>query len=150
MNAFRFPLQKVLEYHRKQLELAEVRYKQQLAVVSDLDRQRSDIEAAGTTAEIEVRQWGGIAGCDLAALGRFRTRVKSEEARIGGQRAEAEKEVAVRQEAMLQARRSAKLLERLRERRLEEWEAQRDRELDELASDSFLAQWNRREDPSRS
>lgn len=149
MNAFRFPLQKVLEFRRKQLELAEARYKQQLAVVSELDRQRSEIEAAGASAEVEVRQWSGIAGCDLAALGRFRMRVKSEDARIAAQRVEAAKEVATRQEAMLQARRSAKLLERLRERRLEEWEVQRDRELEELASDSFLAQWNRREDSSR-
>src|SRR4051794_11733612 len=98
MNAFRFSLQKVLEFRRRQLELAEARYKQQLAVVSDLDRQRSEIEAEGTTAEIEVRQWGGIAGCDLAALGRFRMRVKSEQSRIAGQRVEAAKEVAARQE----------------------------------------------------
>jgi flagellar export protein FliJ len=144
MSAFRFPLQKVLEYRRKQLELAEVHYKQQLAVLGDLDRQRAEIEASGATAETEVRQWDGVAGGDLAALGRFRLRVKSEEARIEGQRVEAAKEVAARQEAILQARRSAKLLERLRERRMEEWQAQHDRELDELASDSFLAQWNRR------
>jgi flagellar export protein FliJ len=144
MSAFRFPLQKVLEYRRKQLELAEVRYKQQLAALSDLDRQRSEVEASRATAESEVRQRAGIAGCDLAALGRFRLHVKSERARLEGQRVGVAKEVAARQEAMLQARRSAKLLERLRERRMEEWQAQRDRELDELASDSFLAQWNRR------
>jgi hypothetical protein len=44
---------------------------------------------------------------------------------------------------MLEARRRSRLLDRLRERRLEEWEATRDKELDEIASESYLAQWNR-------
>jgi flagellar export protein FliJ len=144
MNAFHFPLQKALQLRQTQLELAEARYKQQVAAVGELDRLRAETEASGARAEIEVRQWSPVAGHDLAALERFRLRVKSEEVRIAEQRAEAAREVATRQEAMLQARRRCKLLERLRERRLAEWQAGRDRELEELANDSFLAQWNRR------
>jgi hypothetical protein len=45
----------------------------------------------------------------------------------------------------LEARRRCRLLERLRERRWTEWQLARDRELEELASDSYLAQWNRRQ-----
>jgi flagellar export protein FliJ len=144
MNAFRFPLQKVLELRRKQLELAEAQYKQQLAAVAELDRLRAETEAAGARAELEVRQQTSVPGRDLMALNHFRLRVKNDEARIAAQRVEAARESAVRQEAMLQARRSSRLLDRLRERRLEEWEAARDRELDEIASESYLAQWNRR------
>jgi hypothetical protein len=85
-----------------------------------------------------------VTGRDLAALDHFRLRVKNDEARIAAQRVEAAREAAARQEAMLTARRRSRLLDRLRERRLEDWEAARDRELDEIASESFLAQWNRR------
>ena len=144
MNAFRFPLQKVLELRRKQLELAEANYKQQLVALGDLDRLRAETEAAGIRAEIEVRQRTSVTGRDLAALDHFRLRVKNDEARIAAQRVEAAREAAARQEAMLTARRRSRLLDRLRERRLEDWEAARDRELDEIASESFLAQWNRR------
>ena len=144
MNAFRFPLQKALELRRKQLELAEARYKQQLAELASLDRLRAETEAAGIRAEIEVRQRTSVSGRDLAALDHFRLRVKNDEARIAAQRVEAARESAVRQEAMLEARRRSRLLDRLRERRVAEWETARDRELDEIASESYLAQWNRR------
>jgi len=144
MTAFRFPLQKALEWRRTQLELAEARLKQQAAALGALDRMRAETEASGIRAEIEVRKWGAVAGRDLEALGRFRAWVKTEEARIAGLRATAAKEHASRQEVMLEARRRVRLLERLRERRLLEWEHARDRELDELAAESFLARWNRR------
>jgi hypothetical protein len=144
MNAFRFPLQKALEWRHKQLEVAEARFKQEAAAVAALDRTRAEVEASGIRAETEVRERGVVAGWDLAALDRFRLRVKSEKARIADQRAAAARTVAEHQDAMLEARRRCRLLERLRERRLQEWEAARDRELDELASEAYLAQWNRR------
>ena len=106
-----------------QLELEEARYKQQLAALAALDRQRADVEASGIRAEVEVRGWSPMGGSDLAALDRFRLRVKSEEARIAEQRVAAAAKVAERQEAMLEARRKCRLLERLRERRLSEWQS---------------------------
>ncbi|MBS1858436.1 MAG: hypothetical protein JST11_23905 [Acidobacteria bacterium] len=145
MKSFRFPLEKALEWRRKQLELEEARFRRQAAAVAALDRERAETEAAGIRAEIQVRQWGSVAGSDLAALDHFRLRVKNDEARIARDRAAAAAELAVRQESMLEARRRATLLERLRERRYKEWEAERDRELDEIAAESYLARWSRRE-----
>jgi hypothetical protein len=45
---------------------------------------------------------------------------------------------------MLEARRRLRLLERLKDRRMAEWRAARDKELEELASESYLAKWQRR------
>jgi hypothetical protein len=36
------------------------------------------------------------------------------------------------------------LLERLKERRFSEWELSQNRELEQLATESYLAQWSRR------
>ena len=146
MNAFRFPLQKALDWRRTQLELEEARYKQQAAALAALDRARAEVEASGIRAEVEVRAWGSIDGSDLGALNRFRLRVKCEESQIAGQRVVEAAKVAERQEAMMEARRRCRLLERLRERRLSEWESARDKELDEVASESFLARWGRNAD----
>ena len=44
---------------------------------------------------------------------------------------------------MLEARRRCRLLERLKERRLADWTAERNRQLEEVASESFLARWRR-------
>lgn len=144
MNAFRFPLQKALDWRRTQLTLEESRYRQQLAEVGALDRSRAEAEASGIRAEMEIRESSSVRGSDLAALDRFRIRMKSEQARIALQREAAIHELSGRQEAMLLARRRCRLLERLRERRLRDWQTKRDGELDDVASESYMAQWSRR------
>jgi hypothetical protein len=144
MNAFRFPLQKALEWRRTQLELEEVRFRQQSAEMADLDRTSAQLNAAGRTAEHRVRDWNPVAGGELAALGSYRLHVKLKETELAIPRAECRKELNRRENVMLEARRRLRLLERLRERRLEEWCAERDKELEELASEAYLAKWKRR------
>jgi flagellar export protein FliJ len=144
MTTFRFPLQKVLDWRRTQLELAEASFQQQIAALAAIDRAYAEMEASGIRAEWEVRRWDPLAGGDLAALGRFRLLVQSREKQISLQRVECQRELAVRKTAMLEARRRCRLLERLKERRLAEWTLARDRELEELASESYLSRWVRR------
>lgn len=144
MKTFQFPLQKALDWRRTQLQLAEVHVQQQLAALANLDQARAELEAIGHRTEIEVRQFRPLAGGDLSALGGFRLHVKARDKEIAGKRALCEKELAVRQTAMLEARRRCRLLERLKERRWAEWQSARDRELEDSAADSYLAQWTRR------
>jgi hypothetical protein len=143
MTSFRFPLQRVLDWRKTQLELEEVRFKQQLMAVAELDRIRAELEAAGIKAEIQVRGWGSLAGGDLAALGSFRLDVKQKESEIAARRVTCQKSLETQQGKMLEARRGCRLLERLKDRRLAEWTSARDHELEELASESFLAKWGR-------
>jgi flagellar export protein FliJ len=141
MTAFKFPLKRVLDWRRTQLELEEARYKQQAAKLAELDRTRAEIEAEGIRAEVQVREWNPIVGSDLEALSTFRVRVKSREKQTAAKRVESVHKLAEQQRVMMEARRRYELLERLEERKLAEWRAARDREMDELASESFLAKW---------
>jgi hypothetical protein len=143
MTAYKFPLQRVLDLRRTQLELEEARFRQQTAELAALEHARAEVEAEGIRAEIQVREWTRVAGEDLRALGAFRLRVKAREEQIAAQRMECARKVAERQTAMLEARRRCVLLERLEERRRAEWRAARDRELEEMASESYLARWSR-------
>jgi hypothetical protein len=143
MTSFRFRLDKVLEWRQTELELAELRFRQQAAALSDLDRQRAEIEASGIRAELGVRDWQGVNGRDLAALGSFRLFVREREAEIDRKRADCRKVLEHREAELMEARRRCRLLERLKQRRHLEWEKSRDRELEELASESFLARWAR-------
>src|ERR1022692_1001719 len=97
MKAFQFPLEKALDWRRIQLELEEVRYKQQVASLAGLDRQRAEVEASGIRAEIQVREWSPIAAGDLSALGNFRLHVKSQESEIARRRFEAAQKLAEQQ-----------------------------------------------------
>jgi hypothetical protein len=49
------------------------------------------------------------------------------------------------QAALLEAQRRLRLLERLKERQRGKWKVECDRELDQLASDAFMAKWNSQE-----
>ncbi|HXB74104.1 MAG TPA: hypothetical protein VNY05_38045 [Candidatus Acidoferrales bacterium] len=143
MTSFRFRLQKVLDLRHTQLEVEETRFKQQLAAQAALDTERAGWEAAGIKAEIQVRDFNQLAGCDLTALGNFRLNVKQQERQIDARRLEGQKGLEAQQSTMLEARRRCRLLERLKDRRLAEWTSARDHELEQLASESFMAKWGR-------
>jgi hypothetical protein len=86
-----------------------------------------------------------MAGRDVAALGSFRARVKMQEHQITARRVERQKALDAQGAAMLEARRRCRLLERMKERRRAEWQAASDQEVEQLASESFLAGWARGE-----
>jgi len=143
MTAFRFPLQKVLEWRKTQLEMEEIQYRRQVAALAALDRQRAELEEAGKTAERQVREWNPLAGGDLGALGGFRLHVKHLKEEMVAPRDECRKQLERQQGRMLEARRRLRLLERLKDRRLAEWRSARDKEIEELAAESYLAKWHR-------
>jgi flagellar export protein FliJ len=144
MTSFRFRLGKVLDWRRQQMEHEEAGFKQQTAALAEMDGVRAALEAAGIHAELEVRTWSPLAGNDLIALAGFRLHTRKQEQEIARLRAEAQTNLDARQATMLEARRRCRLLERLRERRLAEWQTAYDRELEELAGESYLAGLARR------
>jgi flagellar export protein FliJ len=141
MSPFRFPLQKVLDWRRTQLELEEIQFRQQAASLAGLDQASAQLSSAGNTAEQQVRDWNPVAGGELAALGSFRLHVKMKVTELAVPRAECRKELGRQENVMLEARRRLRLLERLKDRRLAEWRAARDKELEDLASEAYLAKW---------
>jgi hypothetical protein len=141
LNRFVFSLQKILDWRRTQLELEEAKFRQAMEAVAAVDRARAEVEAGAVKAELEVRGWDKVAGRDLHALGDYRLHVHSQERALEARRDECARRAAAQKAAMLEARRRCRLLERLRERRLAEWKAAQTRELDSLASESYLAQW---------
>jgi hypothetical protein len=141
VTAFRFRLQKVLEWRHTQLELAEAQYRQQAAALAGIDRARAGLAAEGIHTEAEVRSWNPVTDRDLAALAEFRLHIRARDSELAAHRAECAKQLEAMQAAMLEARRHFRLLERLKERGLEAWTAERDRELEQLASEAFLARW---------
>jgi flagellar export protein FliJ len=144
MTTFHFPLQRALDWRRTQLKLAEARVEQQLAALAGMDQARAELDAMARRAEVEVRQFHSIEGGDLSALGSFRLAIQVRGRELAAKRVACQKELAARQTVMLEARRRCRLIERLKERRWTEWRSAAEKELDELAADSYLAQWARR------
>jgi len=143
MNAFRFPLQKVLEWRRLQLELEEMQLRRKAALLAGMDRQSAELDESGRTAERQVREWNPLASGELEALGGFRLHVKRKQQEMLVSREECRQQLDRQQSVVLEARRRLRLLEKLKERRLAEWRAAEKKELEELASESYLAKWSR-------
>jgi hypothetical protein len=144
MKAFRFSLEKALDWRRAELDLAELRFQQLTAAVAAVDREMEELETAGAQTEITVRDWSPVSGHDLAALGSFRLHVRKKRVDLAARRVECVTRQTAGRSVMLEARRRFRLLERLKERRLAEWRLALDKELQELASESYLAGWARR------
>jgi hypothetical protein len=141
MTSFRFSLERALEWRTAQLEVEEARFRERAAALAAAERARTEMEASAHRTELEVRSWNPKSGVDLAALGSFRLYARSRADELARERAACARALAEQETRMLEARRRCRLLERLKARRLAEWTAARDRELEEMASESYLAQW---------
>jgi hypothetical protein len=117
---------------------------QQLTALAAIDQARVDLDAIGQRAEVEVRQFSGLAGGDLSALGSFRSAIRGRSTELAAKRMECQKELAAGSRTggapPLPSARTP-----LKDRRWAEWQSAADRELDELAADSYVAQWARRQ-----
>lgn len=143
MKRFIFPLQRVLDLRQTQLAMEESRVKQQAAALAELDRQQAAAKTAVISAETEVRETPALAGSDLAALGEFRLSMQLQQKQIARRQQECGQKLAALRTVMMEARRRCLLLERLKEKRLAEWKAACNKELEELAAESYLAGWSR-------
>lgn len=139
MVPFQFRLEKVLTWRRTQLEVAESRYRQQMAELAGLDRALADFQSGALDSEKRVSQCNPLTGRDLAALAEFRRHARNQEQSFLAMRQQISQRVAERQQAMTEALRRCRLLERLKQRRLAEWQSAADKEVEQLAAESHLA-----------
>jgi len=82
MTSFRFPLKRILDWRRPQLELEETRYKEQSAELAALDHARAEMRASEIRAEMAVREWNPVVGEELVASSAFQQPVKKRETQI--------------------------------------------------------------------
>ncbi|MGE5645107.1 MAG: hypothetical protein ACM336_04885 [Acidobacteriota bacterium] len=142
MQRFHFRLGSVLGWRALQLELERGKLETLLAgrkrIAQDLARLAEVREASEKLLASDA-----VEGQDLAALDAHRYALARAAARLRASEAECDRDIARQRANVLEAERRVRLLERLKERRLAEWQAAVDRELEALASETFLAKWVR-------
>jgi hypothetical protein len=121
--------------------LEEAKLQQAAAALAVVDRERESLLKGRADAEALVRGGKAVAGEVLAALGAFRLHTDTEAKRIAQRRLQRENALEEQRKVMLEARRKLRLLEKLKERRYAEWSAAAAKELEEMASESYLARW---------
>jgi len=141
MRAFRFRLDRVLDWYREQCEIEEARLGQCMAAVAAILENAARLEAERQAVDQEMILRATIPARELMALGLYRLRATERAAALEVERAKRQAE-ADRQRVQVQAaRRKVRLVEKLRERRLAEHKEAEDKELETLAAESYLAKW---------
>ena len=141
MKAFRFRLEKVLEWYTRQYELEEGRLAVCLAALEDSRRAIAALLAERVSIERDMLMQKAIPAQEFAALGLYRLGVRKREIDLNAARERCQAEADAQRATVQAAKRRVSLLEKLRERRWAEYSYAEARELEELASDAFFAKW---------
>jgi flagellar export protein FliJ len=144
MQAFRFSLEKVLTWRGKLLDREEARLETLKAERRRIELHLDQLRATRIAERNRVRRSGEVLGGELAALDAFGRHLDDAERRGLDALRSAEEAVARQEKVLVEARRSVRLLERLKQRRLEEWKEEEAREYDTQAGEAALVQWRRR------
>jgi flagellar export protein FliJ len=139
MKAFEFRLQRILDFRLQQAEVERAGLQKLLAQLRQLDDEAHNLQNQILDARQDAERRPSLTGGDFLALAQFEGFVVRRTTFIDSQRQQLQPLIERQRAVTIEAERNVKLIERLRERKLREWAAARDKELDELAADSHLA-----------
>ena len=144
MQRFRFRLDRVLEWRRKEYRVEETRLAACVALVHATEQKIERLRAERASIERELLGRSAIPAADFLNLGRYRLRAAKEDIGLAEERRKRLLATAERRMRVQQAQQRVKLLEKMRERQLEEHTAAANQELESLAAEAYLARWSRR------
>ena len=146
MKAFRFNLERVLEFHAAQVRAEEVKLQVLNDQAANLRRASESLDQSRAAEEDKIRHATVLEGADLQALESYRKQVQRQKEHLRDRLVDLEKRLDAQRDQLLKARRKLRLLEKLRERRLQEWTIEANKELEQIASESHLARFVREQD----
>jgi flagellar export protein FliJ len=149
MKAFRFRLARVLDWQRSKLSVEEQKLEQLTGERDRLEAARSHARNERTGSGRALATWTGLRGMDLERQNAYAVRLQERERALGVSLQDCARRIEYQRLAVAEARRKVRLLERLAERRLAEWNAELARELEALTSEFTIAQYGRASQPRK-
>jgi flagellar export protein FliJ len=144
VKKFTFPLARVLDWRRTQLQVAESKLEQLYAELRAIETRLRDTERAREQSGRELIAMGSATGAELAALDRFRQVSREESAKLGESASASRQRIGAQMQAVLLRQREVRLLEHLEARKLAAWNTELAREVDREASELHLVKWRSR------
>ena len=144
MKRFAFAFEKALEYREGQADQERLKLEQLHAVRGKLTQDREGL-ASQIQAISRVPLTDGITSSeDLRMLSSFVGALRQQEHQLHHKTTECEARIVHQSDRVVVADRDHKLLARLREKKLAEWEYESAREMEQTATDLWLAGYVRR------
>jgi flagellar export protein FliJ len=144
MTTFHFRLQRVLEFRGTQFQVAESECHRAAARLRSIQAQQAALAARKSETRKAFANLPEAEGSDLMPLPDWYQWTEKAGSRLSSLERTAVEELQKHRDALIEARRKVRLLEKLRDKRQAEWQQQFDREIEELAADSTNSRYARR------
>src|SRR5215510_12864539 len=105
MKAFRFRLDRVLDWRRTELDMEETRLRKLHAERTALDREQAELKSSRENAGRELLARPSVYGAELQLLSSYNEAVKRLSLRLDEKRRANEQAAAMQQQKLLEARR---------------------------------------------
>jgi len=139
MRKFQFQLERVRRWRQEQAALEELKLERAHGQLAALAEQKAGAERSRAESERQVLQQASIDAGELQALDAYRRHVRARIGWIETRRREVGVEVERQRQRVVEARRQAELLERLKAKMFAQWRVAGDREEEALATELYLA-----------
>jgi flagellar biosynthesis chaperone FliJ len=143
MAQFQFSLEKVLRWRSVELAAEEAKLKALVQEQLHLQTKLAEVSAERSKLISSLASLPNLRGDDLRTLTACGLRMRRGAEDLAQKLLRCGRELAIQRKKYGEAKRRVRLLEELKDRRLQEWKYQESVLLEELASESFLANWNR-------
>ena len=144
MTAFRFRLERVLDLRRTQFQIAESECQRAAAKLRGIQVQQAVLAARKSETRKTFARLPEVAGRELLPLPVWYKWTDAERGRLAQMEHTAAQELEKKRQALIEAQKKVRLLEKLYERRWTEWQAEFDREIEEIAEDSTSSRYARK------
>ena len=139
--AYRFRLQKLLEWRQSQLDAARSDLERAVAVLEQSRLALVRLDMSRQEADRRVMGAASLDGAELHALERYRLKIRQKALEAKQHIAAGEQRVCEEKQHVVDAHRQVRLLEKLNERRYAEWRIAEQRDTERTDSEAFLARW---------
>jgi flagellar export protein FliJ len=143
VKRFEFGLARVRDFRRQQLELEEAKLQKLLAERQELEAESARLESDTVGTRNSLMVTGSAEAQDLAAADLYLRHLAASKKRHQEKMTAWQQRTRKQQEAIVEARRRLRLMEKLEEKQFREWKAGVDREQENLSSELYLARWKR-------
>jgi hypothetical protein len=143
MAQFQFSLEKVLRWRSVELAAEEAKLKALVQEQLHLQTKLAEVSAERSKLISSLASLPNLRGDDLRTLTACGLRMRRGAEDLAQKLLRCGRELPIQRKKYGEAKRRVRLLEELKDRRLQEWKYQESVLLEELASESFLANWNR-------
>ena len=142
MKRFHFSLERIRQWREKQVALEKARLEQLHSEKTLVEQRLALLEKEGRESAALMTSAHSLRSVELQAIDAFRRYVGVQRSVIANLLVDCDSRIAAQRGKLMEARRKAELLDKLKDRKWRAWNIELTREIETQAAELFLAKWS--------